>query len=100
MLVKGGTEHMMTSWHGDAFRITGLRDGMTGGFRSQKASTFWNSICSQSKQIFQGAVQLPVILDAMVLIWRHCKDYWMQIYKQETRTFQNATISTEIKLWI
>ena len=94
---RNSVMHMMATWHGTAFPITGLVWGETishrgiqltmgqycwawifsllseviGGFNSQ-----WVSIaelgyfhCCQSERIIEQTVEMRVILDAMMLLW-------------------------------
>ena len=61
----------MMSWHGNTFRIIGLIWGKSTVNRwlknDQFVCFFW---CSPEKGVEQ-TVQLPVIWDTMMLMWRH-----------------------------
>ena len=76
---------MMTSWHGNAFRTTGPLSGdSTGGYSSQRASSteiiffYWQWCGDIIYHILVAwrscwtTVELLVIWDAMMPMWRHC----------------------------
>ena len=66
---------MITSWHGDIFRITWpfvRAISQSVSYTEGPVTRRFDFLCCKSVQAVELTVHLPVIWSAMTLVWRHC----------------------------
>ena len=72
---KWSSALMVTSWHGNIFFVIDpLWGESTGVFPQNRASNaeLWCLLYFSSEQTVEQALELSVIRDAMMFVWRHC----------------------------
>ena len=93
VISKEVPHYMMTSWNGNIFCFTGSSRGKLSGHRwiplTKASDTELWCLCRKPGQTIEQTVELLVISDAMIFMWRHCNDhttlsllFWLNTYNQ------------------